>query len=249
MTINYDAIAHHYYDDDGDYTSVTSLVGRFFTTFDSLKVSAQYALTHGQTAEYWREHWAEISKASQEYGKKIHADLCEDVMCGLFLCETYFNDFTPAGCGFRKSMYDKFGKNFDAISFKNEEIVFSKEHRVAGTYDLLLNFVINGELKNVLVDFKTGKNIDLFGYDNEIASPPFFFVPASKYGKSAMQMGFYSDLLAGEGTNVDICLIAHVTDKEDAEGMTEVNLIDVTEMAKVCKISEAKKYAVKRNNK
>ena len=100
-----------------------------------------------------------------------------------------------------------------------------------------------------MIDFKTGKNIDLFGFDNDIANPPFYFVPASKYGKSAMQMGFYRDLLSGYNTKVDICLIAHITEVTDEDGFVIVNLVEVTEMAKVCTLKEAQKYGLKRNNK
>lgn len=242
MTINYDAQAHHYYDDAGDYTSVTQLVSRFMPTFDSIKISEKYAIAHGETAEYWRQYWSEISKSSQIYGKKIHADLCEDVMCGLFIDEIYFNEFSDYAYGFREALYKKYSKLFSVISYSIEEIIFSKEHRVAGTYDLLLNCVINGEAKTVLIDYKTGKNIDLFGFDNEIASPPFYFIPASKYGKSAMQMGFYADILSERNIKVDICLIAHVTDVIDEDGFVVVNLVDVTEMSKVCTLKEAKKY-------
>ena len=242
MIINYDSISHHYYDDDGDYTSVTQLVGRFMPTFDSLKVSKEYALAHGNTAEYWLEYWAEISKTSQILGKKIHADLEEDVLCGLFISENYDNDFTDAGFGLREAFYGKYGKSFAVNSYETETIIFSKQYRVAGTFDLLLNCEINGEEKTVLIDYKTGKNIDLFGFDNDIASPPFFFIPASKYGKSAMQMGFYSDILLEKDIKVDICLIAHVTDEVSTGGYANVKLVEVTEMSKVCKIKEAKKY-------
>jgi len=249
MTINFDAENHHYYDDYGDYTSVTTLVGKFMPTFDSIKISEKYALSHGETAEYWRSYWSEISKASQLLGSKIHKDLQEDVMCGLFIDDNYFNEFSDYGYGFREALIKKYGKLFSVTAYSIEEIIFSNEYRVAGTYDLLLRCVINGENKTVLIDFKTGKNIDLFGFDNDIANPPFYFVPASKYGKSAMQMGFYRDLLSGYNTKVDICLIAHITEVTDEDGFVIVNLVEVTEMAKVCTLKEAQKYGLKRNNK
>ena len=41
----------------------------------------------------------------------------------------------------------------------------------------------------------------------------------------------------------------HITEVTDEDGFVIVNLVEVTEMAKVCTLKEAQKYGLKRNNK
>ena len=85
-----------------------------------------------------------------------------------------------------------------------------------------------------MVDFKTGKEIEMFGYDNEVMAVPYEGLPDSKWGKLVLQMACYGELLNVQmGYRPDIYLGIHIGFDN------EVKIIDVTKVAKACKLTAA----------
>lgn len=235
MIINYDEKKHRYYDDAGDYTSVTKLVSKFTPVFDTQKVSTDYAKRHGNTAEFWQEKWAAKALASRVMGTKIHAQLEYDITLGLFSDDSA-NEFSNYGLTLR-SIFEKKYPNFKINTYYTEDIVHNEQYRVAGRYDLLLVGEVNGSPHNILVDFKTGKNTNnIFGYKNEMLLPPFDFVPNSKYCKSAMQLGLYCEMAeAKHNLKIGDCLIAGIFDNEYF-GEVSANIVNVNFFANCSKL-------------
>lgn len=237
MTIKYDHKAHRYYDDDGEYTSVTQLIAKYTPVFDTEGVSAGYAKMHGQTAEYWQAEWAKKALASRLEGTKIHKELECDVTLGLFVDKKSI-DFSPYGIALRNAL-EVHLPNFIVNTYYTEDVVFSKEYKVAGTYDLLLIGKLNGEPYNMLVDYKTGKNVtNIFGFGNEMMKSPFNFLPNSKYSRSAMQLGLYGEMCeAKRGIKIDEYIIAGIAGiKEQDEVYAEIT--KVTFLASCSKLSD-----------
>jgi hypothetical protein len=71
--ILYDDNTHRYYDTEGDFISVTTLLNRYKNPFDAEVMSEIVASKRGGTAEEWKEKWKEGGQKAADRGHEFHA--------------------------------------------------------------------------------------------------------------------------------------------------------------------------------
>ena len=80
-------------------------------------------------------------------------------------------------------------EDFNKGEFLTEQVVYSTEHKIAGTSDL----IIDNDNSFSIVDFKTNKQIKYTNiYQDKNLLPPVSHLPNSEFFKYSLQLSFYA---------------------------------------------------------
>jgi hypothetical protein len=178
--------AHRYFDEDTgkELISATTFIKKFFAPFDKYAVSEICSQKDGIPAEIIRAQWeneTHVGTLTHSYAECKIKKITPPVPT------------TPDVIGLFHAV-DGFLQNEKVNYLFTEKIVGSPRLGVAGTIDVGL--IINGML--YIGDWKTNKNIQMFGYNNKCALHPISHLQDCNYIQYTLQMSLYKYILEEE---------------------------------------------------
>lgn len=180
--IVFDEDSHTYtnIDSGNKYISVTTLLGKYKTLFDSATHSKRVAEREGVTQEFVLESWRTTTKTATDRGTKIHK-LMED-----FVKVGEVND----EYSYLYKSYDKFVTDYIGNYKKilSEELLFLHDYEVAGTSDL----IYDREKDFIVADFKTNKKYRFSNDFNDYFKSPVDHLPYCEFNTYALQLSMYA---------------------------------------------------------
>jgi len=197
MKIKFNKKKHTYYVGSDEYISVSTLIGRYFSKFDSKKIAKKLASfpinkANKRGVKYWIKLW----KSNQEYGTKVHKDIENSILL------SSKNEFIESENA--KLWLDNYMKKLIKPFLMPELLLYSEEFKIAGTADLV---IVHGEKAQyvTLIDWKCTKELKKKNYDNLITK---FGFHDCNYYKYCLQLNMYAYLLRQNNHNVqDIKLV------------------------------------------
>ena len=200
---------HKYFDSEGNqYISFSALYGKLVKKFDAIGISKLVSKSNGKSADEVRQGWEQTATNGTRIDKAL---------------ETYAQTATilPEDDDLKElvphvlSKYKVYNKTFE------QGVPYSKQYRVAGSWDKLSLTSNRKDSKFHLSDFKCFEK----GYDSLFTvrgqpwlNPPFNHLPNTKFTKISFQLSFYAHLfeeLTGRGCErLFIDLITPVFDKD-----------------------------------
>lgn len=179
---------HTYVKGDRKFISVTQFVKSFtppFTPFDTERISAAIAKKTGRTKEAVLAEW----KAKADYGTHVHALIEKYINREIQIHEIENRHAEEAIAALAKiSNTYKYPKEFAEVR------VYSEEHGIAGTIDLLL---LQEDKEFILVDWKTNQTIrgagETFKHNDELRN-----LPDHSFSHYTLQLSLYAYILETE---------------------------------------------------
>jgi ATP-dependent exoDNAse (exonuclease V) beta subunit len=171
------------------YTSVTTFIGKYKKPFDKDKWSKYVAQRDGLSQEEVLDKWSTITTTAQNRGTNVH-----------LIMENYIKE-KKIEKGYEEFV-DSFIKKTNGIilpdsKILSEELLYSHEHKLAGTADLIV------ENKNIfhVMDFKTNKKFNYTNKYNEYFFEPIDYLPQCEFTTYTIQLSIYArmhELLTGK---------------------------------------------------
>lgn len=176
---------HKYFDSKGNqYISFSALYGKLVKKFDVVGISKLVSKSNGKSADEVRKGWEQtatngtrIDKALETYAQTASLDPNDDDLKGLVVDVL--------------AKYKIYNKTYE------QGIPYSKEYRVAGSWDKLSLTSNRKDSKFHLSDFKCFEK----GYDSlfTVSGQPFLNAPFehlsnTKFTKISIQLSFYAHL-------------------------------------------------------
>lgn len=189
----------HTYTLDGieELTSVTTFISQFFPEFDAIGMAKKLSINpkkkkyFGRNVEDILKEWKEKSDKGKARGTAIHKFI-EDFINKKVVSTTqeeYKNYYKVAA-----DLVIELEKDYNIIA--TEKILFSPDLKISGTFDVLLEEKITGDL--VIGDWKTNEEISMSNFF-EKGLYPISHLDASDWSKYCLQLNIYEHLLEVEG--------------------------------------------------
>ncbi len=176
---------HKYIHEGRELESATEFISQFFEKFDKEKWSKHVAKRDGLTVEEVLELWKNKADASCKFGHYVH-NYAEALIKKTKTPEpvtknhkTYFKAI------------DKFMENENHEFFDAEKIIGSSTIGIAGMIDGLSRT----DEGIFLIDWKTNKRIEKYGYNNRTCPPPLELLQDCKFSKYTLQLSLYRYIL------------------------------------------------------
>lgn len=189
VTLNHDTHVYTNTENGEVYTSVTTFIGKYKKPFDKDKWSKYVAQRDGLSQEEVLDKWSNITTTAQNRGTNVH-----------LIMENYIKE-KKIEKGYEEFV-DSFIKKTNGIilpdsKILSEELLYSHEHKLAGTADLIV------ENKNIfhVMDFKTNKKFNYTNKYNEYFFEPIDYLPQCEFTTYTIQLSIYArmhELLTGK---------------------------------------------------
>ena len=189
VTLNHDTHVYTNTETGEVYTSVTTFIGKYKKPFDKDKWSKYVAQRDGLSQEEVLDKWSTITTTAQNRGTNVH-----------LIMENYIKE-KKIEKGYEEFV-DSFIKKTNGIilpdsKILSEELLYSHEHKLAGTADLIV------ENKNIfhVMDFKTNKKFNYTNKYNEYFFEPIDYLPQCEFTTYTIQLSIYArmdELLTGK---------------------------------------------------
>lgn len=189
VTLNHDTHVYTNTETGETYTSVTTFIGKYKKPFDKDKWSKYVAQRDGLSQEEVLDKWSNITTTAQNRGTNVH-----------LIMENYIKE-KKIEKGYEEFV-DSFIKKTNGIilpdsKILSEELLYSHEHKLAGTADLIV------ENKNIfyVMDFKTNKKFNYTNKYNEYFFEPIDYLPQCEFTTYTIQLSIYArmhELLTGK---------------------------------------------------
>lgn len=174
------------------FTSVTRVLSSIEPHFDSDAVASAIVKQKddvkkekyvGMTKEQILDHWQELNDTANEYGTKVHEAI-----------ENYLlnNKWYPTQDPLEIKVIDAYNKlNIDeGRTMWPERIMFSAEHKLAGTSDLIID--IDDTYFDV-ADYKTNREFNYFNkFGSKTLKKPFDHLQDCQYSIYSLQLSIYA---------------------------------------------------------
>ena len=186
---------------DLEFESVTTLVARFFEPFDKVRIASKLVANNekyfGLTVEELIAQW----DSKRDHGTLVHGQI-----------EEHLRHETPATD--QKALaalkwLRKYRMKSELKLFP-EVIVYSKEHKIAGTVDLLVQDLTTGKYE--LLDWKTSKSIDTTSFGGKVGINSITEdLLDCNFNRYSLQLSFYRYLLEEKyGIDISDQYIVHI---------------------------------------
>lgn len=163
-----------------EYTSVSKVLSQFKKPFDKKYWAEKKAKDYGTSADEVMQLWDDLKDYSCARGKNYHKIMEDFIISGK---RTEDND----------SLYDSFSQNIQPIGeAKNihaERILYSHEHKIAGTADVIIDHPFN---QFSIVDFKTNKRFRYHSQYGEYLLAPVDHLQACEFNNYTLQLSLYA---------------------------------------------------------
>lgn len=218
VELHFDEGPHEYYTLDGNgnrilYTSVTTLVDRFFPKFDSNAIAPRVAAKRGVTTEEILKEWKDIAETASRFGTRVH-ECCEDTMKGNPLRNVPVDAREKETFKHAVMIAEKLKSKYDILGI--EKVTFLEHLKLAGTVDLFARSVKkDGSPKYWILDYKTNKKIEQDNPWGNFGFAPFDKFPDNNFSHYTVQLNIYQRMLKlndeiPDGVDVGRALI-HIT--------------------------------------
>jgi len=177
--LKFDKVKHCYRNihTNEEYTSATTLIGKFKKKFDVEFFAKKTADKEGITVEEVKAKWKKINSDSKVRGSSIHSAIDEYNKTGEKPQE--FKDILDS----LESL-----KLYDRSIAKCEELVYNHNYRLAGTADCIEDL---GSTFNVY-DYKTNKKFNLYSQYNSFFLDPISHLSDCEYNAYSLQLSLYA---------------------------------------------------------
>jgi ATP-dependent exoDNAse (exonuclease V) beta subunit len=189
VILNHDTHVYTNTETGETYTSVTTFIGKYKKPFDKDKWSKYVAQRDGLSQEEVLDKWSNITTTAQNRGTNVH-----------LIMENYIKE-KKIEKGYEEFV-DSFIKKTNGIilpdsNILSEELLYSHDHKLAGTADLIV------ENKNIfyVMDFKTNKKFNYTNKYNEYFFEPIDYLPQCEFTTYTIQLSIYArmhELLTGK---------------------------------------------------
>jgi ATP-dependent exoDNAse (exonuclease V) beta subunit len=189
VTLNHDTHVYTNTETGETYTSVTTFIGKYKKPFNKDKWSKYVAQRDGLSQEEVLDKWSNITTTAQNRGTNVH-----------LIMENYIKE-KKIEKGYEEFV-DSFIKKTNGIilpdsKILSEELLYSHEHKLAGTADLIV------ENKNIfyVMDFKTNKKFNYTNKYNEYFFEPIDYLPQCEFTTYTIQLSIYArmhEMLTGK---------------------------------------------------
>jgi ATP-dependent exoDNAse (exonuclease V) beta subunit len=189
VILNHDTHVYTNTETGETYTSVTTFIGKYKKPFDKDKWSKYVAQRDGLSQEEVLDKWSNITTTAQNRGTNVH-----------LIMENYIKE-KKIEKGYEEFV-DSFIKKTNGIilpdsKILSEELLYSHDHKLAGTADLIV------ENKNIfhVMDFKTNKKFNYTNKYNEYFFEPIDYLPQCEFTTYTIQLSIYArmhELLTGK---------------------------------------------------
>ncbi len=195
--IDFDAATHIYKDKKGRrLLSVSQLLGNYKPPFDpDGSILRKCAAKKGLTPEVLKAEWEKIKNDACERGTNFHSQAEEFIRTGKI----------PDGPD--KDIIERFSKIKFAGELHTEQIVYSTEELIAGTFDLA-EVVAKNRLN--LYDFKTNKKLDKYSIFGNRMLYPIGHIYECNFNFYSLQLSLYAYLIEAKGFLVDNLAIFYI---------------------------------------
>lgn len=183
-----------------ELTSVSKLIHHYTPEFDpDGSILINCAAKKGVTPEELQKEWDKIRDDSCVRGSAFHNSAEHYLLTGEILKDEW-----------EQQVKDVFSfETFDGIIYP-EQMVYSLEHNVCGTSDIV-NVKKNG--KCLVRDYKTNKKLDKFSIFGNKFLPPISHLYDCNFTKYEIQLSTYAYFLELQGFWVDDLAIYHISHK------------------------------------
>ena len=188
---------------DLEFESVTTLVSRFFEPFDKVRIASSLIANNkkyfGLTVDDLIAQW----DSKRDHGTIVHSQI-----------EEYLKHHTtPTDLKALAAL--KWLKKYQLkseLKLFPEVIIYSEEHKLAGTIDLLVQDQITGKYE--LLDWKTSKSIDTTSFDGKVGINTITKdLLDCNFNHYSLQLSFYRYLLEENyGINISNQYIVQIND-------------------------------------
>lgn len=190
--IKFNEDRHKYYTSKvQEFTSVTSLIHKYFKPFDRDGISKRYATKHGLNVYDVLNKWQHEADISTVLGHMVHK-FCEEKLLDVDYTIKPYTEKHKNVLRVADRTTNFLLKNFEFI--ESEKIIFSEEYKLAGTIDLLMkrNNVI------YIMDWKTNKKIETENNYRKYGLDCLSHLDDNNYTHYQLQLNLYKWLLLKE---------------------------------------------------
>lgn len=177
--LTFNAKTHTYYANNEELDNVTTYLQTIFP-FNKEKISKAVAQKTGKTQKTILKQWEKQTR----HGTKTH-NLIQKHLQRNNLSIKEKKEIANAINFFKEN------ENWEIKAI--EAKIFSKQHKIAGTVDLILKNTENN--KYYLADWKTSKKTIQKNKAYKKAKKPFHYLPSNKFHKFSMQLSLYQAIL------------------------------------------------------
>lgn len=189
LKIVFDEPSHTYTVGDKVYVSATTHIHSLFPKFQSKKVAERYAAKNGRTTEDVLAEWDAIRDESCLFGTNVH-------LCGE---NTFLNKPVPTPRNEKEELYFEYIQQavsdlytmFDLV--ETEKIIFSPEHELAGTVDIIMKNKKTGDI--AILDWKTNKEIKFYDKYNSTGLKYLSHLDNCNFIHYSLQLNMYKKML------------------------------------------------------
>ena len=204
--IEFNIDEHKYSKGNKRYISVTTLIKKFKTPFDAVKISEGYALKHPEkTAKQWQAEWKKIGEVTAAYGTKVHKEQEEltriDPNCKVAAVAIDGN--TIGSLETLRNLED---------GIYPELMIWSDKYNLAGQADVVT--IKKGVVD--IADYKTYKKVDLKSFYNPKTKKytcmlePLNGLHDCNYNHAGLQMSTYALILEELGYKIGRLSMIHI---------------------------------------
>jgi ATP-dependent exoDNAse (exonuclease V) beta subunit len=230
ISLTFNEKDHSYIDNENSvYTSVTTLIGKYFEPFESEIIAERCAIKRGTTKEALLKEWKDIAEAAAHQGSEVH-----NMLQCLFTNIEYTNKQSEIYKRYDKQtrlIHNHIINEKKLIPVFIEKILFDPIHKVAGTVDGV--FLFPDKSKYLILDWKTSKHLDTYSVYKKYGYFPFDQFHDCNHVHYSIQVMIYSWLLKTQGyLELDIPIeyrIIHVTPRKSTsfDINKEIKKIDI----------------------
>ena len=230
VILNHDTHVYTNTETGETYTSVTTFIGKYKNQFDKDKWSKYVAQRDGLSQEEVLDKWSNITTTAQNRGTNVH-----------LIMENYIKE-KKIEKGYEEFV-DSFIKKTNGIilpdsKILSEELLYSHEHKLAGTADLIV------ENKNIfyVMDFKTNKKFNYTNKYNEYFFEPIDYLPQCEFTTYTIQLSIYArmhELLTGKKcAGMKVFYLREFKDKTFWQDITMIYMKDTVDKLFMDKLSK-----------
>ena len=164
------------------YTSVTTLLGKYKEPFEKEKISKAVANKRGVSQKEVLDEWQRTNEESLVFGTRIHK-----IIENFLKDRSFFNGATPEEKLIISSFDEVCSLPAEVLS---EHRVWSHEHKVAGTADIIHT---EGQYFDVF-DIKTNKKFNVYSAYNKFLYSPVEHLMECEFTTYSLQLSAYAYL-------------------------------------------------------
>lgn len=204
--VHFNEEAHTYHVGKQRLESATEMLGQFFPKFDADRIAYFVGRREGRSKEDVLAEWDKKRDDACDFGNAVHL-YAEMKIMGELVPKPECNRQKKAFQLVEAFIIDLL-KDYELI--EAEKIVFSEEHGISGTIDLVLK---NKKTKKIcLLDWKTNKKIEKKSSYSKPAHPPIEDHNDANFTKYMLQLNLYKYIMESEGyvDEIDEMILLHI---------------------------------------